>query len=73
MAFLDKEKRSASVSATEKTEIVSIDFEALAKLLDSSPSLAVKVYRASHPGVATVTVAVSANDSLTNKPAEPKE
>jgi len=35
--------------------------------------VAVRVYRASHPGVATVTVAVSANDSLTNKPAEPKE
>ena len=35
--------------------------------------LAVKVYRASHPQVATVTVTVSANDSSTNKPAEPKE
>jgi len=33
--------------------------------------LAVKVYRVSHPEVATVSV--SAKDNLTNTPAEPKE
>ena len=45
MAFVDKEKRSASVSVTERAEIVRIDFEALAKVLETNPAIAVKVYR----------------------------
>jgi CRP/FNR family cyclic AMP-dependent transcriptional regulator len=46
MAFLDNEKRSASVLAMEKTDIVRIDFIDLRKVLDANPAMAVKVYRA---------------------------
>lgn len=45
MAFVDKEKRSASVTVTEKAEIVQIDFENLIKVLEANPAIAVKVYR----------------------------
>lgn len=46
IAFLDGEKRSASVTAVEKSELVSIGFDDLKKLLDEDPTIAVKVYRA---------------------------
>lgn len=45
IAFLDKEKRSASVVATEKTQIIHIDFNELHKVLDANPAMALKVYR----------------------------
>lgn len=45
MAFLDQEKRSASVMVTERAEIVQIDFGDLSKLLEANPVIAVKVYR----------------------------
>ncbi len=46
MAFLDGEKRSASVQAIENTEIVRLDFKELKTLLDQNPAMAVKVYHA---------------------------
>jgi CRP-like cAMP-binding protein len=46
MAFLDGEKRSASVQAIENTELVRLDFNELKNLLDQNPVMAVKVYRA---------------------------
>jgi len=46
MAFLDGEKRSATVTAVEKTDLVSIGFDELRKLLDEDPAIAVKVYKA---------------------------
>jgi CRP-like cAMP-binding protein len=46
MAFLDNEKRSASVSVMEKTDLLRIDFAELRKTLDANPAVAVKVYRA---------------------------
>lgn len=45
MAFLDKEKRSASVVATEPSQIIRVDFNDLQKVLDANPAVAVKVYR----------------------------
>lgn len=45
MAFLDGERRSATVVAVERTEIVTIDFDALKKLLSENTTSAVKVYR----------------------------
>lgn len=46
MAFVDGEARSASVIAMEKTEIVSIEFADLKKVLDDNMAIAVKVYKA---------------------------
>ncbi len=46
MAFLDGEKRSASVVAVEKTELVAISFEELRKVLEENSAIAVKVYKA---------------------------
>lgn len=45
MAFVDGEKRSATVIAIERTDLLTIDFQALQKLLDANPTMAVKVYR----------------------------
>jgi CRP-like cAMP-binding protein len=45
MAFVDKEKRSASVTATERAEIVRIDFAELAKLVETNSAIATKIYR----------------------------
>ncbi|MCM2281566.1 MAG: cyclic nucleotide-binding domain-containing protein [Bdellovibrionaceae bacterium] len=45
MAFVDGEKRSATVSVVEKTEIVSLDFDGLRKVLDANPGIAVKFYK----------------------------
>ncbi len=45
MAFLDGEKRSATVVAVERSEIVTIDFKELAGILERNPAIAVKVYR----------------------------
>lgn len=46
MAFVDGEKRSATVSAMEPTEIVSIEFDDLKKLLAENLPIAVKLYKA---------------------------
>ncbi len=46
MPFLDGESRSATVQAVERTEIIRIDFDKLRSLLESTPSMAVKVYKA---------------------------
>ena len=46
MAFIDKEKRSASAVALEKAEVIKLDYEELQKILDANPTVAVKVYRA---------------------------
>lgn len=46
MAFVDGEKRSATVVAVEKTDIVSLDFDDLRRILDANPAMAVKVYKA---------------------------
>jgi CRP/FNR family transcriptional regulator, cyclic AMP receptor protein len=45
MSFVDGEARSATVIAMEKSEIVKIDFDALRKLFEKEPAIAVKVYR----------------------------
>jgi CRP-like cAMP-binding protein len=45
MAFLDGEKRSASVVVTERGEIVRIDFQDLHKVLNANPEISTKVYR----------------------------
>jgi len=45
MAFVDGEKRSATIEAAEKSEIVTIDFDALKRLLAQNPLMAMKVYR----------------------------
>ncbi|HVK60516.1 MAG TPA: cyclic nucleotide-binding domain-containing protein [Bdellovibrionales bacterium] len=45
MAFVDGEKRSATVSVIEKGELVSLDFQDLRRTLDANPAIAVKVYR----------------------------
>ena len=46
ISFVDGEKRSATVVATETSEILSIEFDKLKKLIDSNSAIAVKVYRA---------------------------
>jgi CRP/FNR family transcriptional regulator, cyclic AMP receptor protein len=46
MAFVDGEKRSATVSAIEPSEIVSLDFADLQKVLDANPTIAVKLFKA---------------------------
>jgi len=46
MAFVDGEKRSATVIAIERTELVKMDFQALRRVLDANPAIAVKVYKA---------------------------
>ncbi len=45
MAFVDGEPRSASATVLEPTELVRIEYQDLHKVLDSSPAIAVKVYR----------------------------
>lgn len=46
MAFLDGEKRSASVEVMEKSEILRVDYEKLRSVLVSHPVVAVKFFRA---------------------------
>lgn len=46
MSFLDGEKRSATATAIEKTEVYRIDFEDLRNLLEAHPDMSVKVYKA---------------------------
>lgn len=46
MAFLDGEKRSATVEAIEQTEVLCIDYSALREILLKNPGMAVKLYRA---------------------------
>lgn len=46
MAFVDGEKRSATVSVVEKTDILTIDFQDLRRVLEANPGTAVKVYKA---------------------------
>lgn len=45
MAFLDAEKRSATVTAVEPTELSRIYFQDLRKVMDANPGIAIKVYR----------------------------
>lgn len=45
MSFVDGEARSATVIAMEKSEIVKIDFDALRKVFEKEPAIAVKAYR----------------------------
>lgn len=45
MAFVDGEKRSATVSVIERTEIVSLDFERLRKTMDANQTIAVTFYK----------------------------
>jgi CRP-like cAMP-binding protein len=46
MALLDHEPRSATVVASEKTELIRIDYEALNKVLLEHPPIANKFYKA---------------------------
>jgi CRP/FNR family transcriptional regulator, cyclic AMP receptor protein len=46
MAFMDGEKRSATVSVIERTEMVKMDYDRMGKVLESNPMIAVKVYKA---------------------------
>jgi CRP/FNR family cyclic AMP-dependent transcriptional regulator len=45
MAFVDGEKRSASVTVTERGELISLDFQDLRRTLEANPAIAVKFYR----------------------------
>ncbi|MBX9767781.1 MAG: cyclic nucleotide-binding domain-containing protein [Bdellovibrionales bacterium] len=45
MAFIDGERRSATATVVERTEILRADFRKLRDLLDGSPKLATKFYR----------------------------
>lgn len=45
MAFVDGEKRSATVTVVENTEIVALDFSQLREVLDANPLMAVKFYK----------------------------
>lgn len=45
MSFIEEEKRSASATALEPSELIIIEYTRLAKLLDADPSIAVKFYR----------------------------
>lgn len=46
MAFLDGEKRSASVEVMEKSEILRVDYDKLRSVLTAHPVVAVKFFRA---------------------------
>ncbi len=46
MAMLDEEKRSATITAIEKTDIVRISYDKLQIALNNNPNIAVKFYRA---------------------------
>lgn len=46
MAFVDGERRSATVTAMERTEILTMDFGDFRKVLEANPAIAVKLYRA---------------------------
>ena len=46
MAFVDGEKRSATVTTIERADIVRLEFDGLKKLLEKNPPIAVKVYKA---------------------------
>jgi CRP/FNR family transcriptional regulator, cyclic AMP receptor protein len=46
MSCLDGEKRSATVTAAEKSEIYRIDFQDLRKVIDAHPAIGLKVYKA---------------------------
>jgi CRP-like cAMP-binding protein len=45
MSFVDGEPRSASASATERTEVLEIGFDALRSYFDQNPTVAVKFFR----------------------------
>lgn len=45
MSFVDGEPRSASASATERTEVLEIGFDALRSYFDQNPAVAVKFFR----------------------------
>ena len=44
MALLDDEKRSASATAIERSDIIKINYENLTKLLEATPTIAVHFY-----------------------------
>jgi CRP/FNR family transcriptional regulator, cyclic AMP receptor protein len=45
IAFMDGEKRSATVSVIERTDVVKLDYEKMRTVLESNPLIAVKVYK----------------------------
>jgi CRP/FNR family transcriptional regulator, cyclic AMP receptor protein len=46
MAFFDNDKRSATVEAMEKSELLEISFKELSGVLESNPSIQLKFYKA---------------------------
>ena len=46
LAWLIRDKRSATATAQERTELVRIDYDAMVRLVDQNPRLGMKVYRA---------------------------
>lgn len=46
MAFIDRERRSATITVMEKTEVLRVDYDKLQSILHHSPQIAVKFYRA---------------------------
>ncbi len=46
MAFIDEEKRSATVTAIEKTDVVKVSYVKLMGLLEANPQISIKFYRA---------------------------
>ena len=51
-SMIDQGTRSASIQATEPTSVLTIKFEALAKVLDDEPEFAVRFWRAVAVGMA---------------------
>jgi len=45
MAFVDGEKRSATATVIEKSDIIRIPYDRLGSILDENPAIAVKFYR----------------------------
>jgi CRP/FNR family transcriptional regulator, cyclic AMP receptor protein len=46
LAWLTREKRSATATAQERTELLRLDYDAMMRLVEQNPRLGVKVYRA---------------------------
>ncbi len=46
MAFIDEEKRSATVTAAEKTDLIKIRYDKLSSVLEENPAIAIKFFKA---------------------------
>ena len=46
LAWLTRDKRSATATAQERTELLRMDYDAMVRLVEENPRLGMKVYRA---------------------------